>query len=102
MTNVITVNEIMSLRPCDNYPRERVEQLVGNGLTAAEIARLDIDIADRRWVLTQANFSGRYVANAATYAAHASTFNDRPEGVADDFEQRNLDRLAEIIDAGGE
>jgi len=48
-----TVDDIMALRPCSEYTRSRVEELWAgrDGLTAREIAALDIPIKDRTWVL---------------------------------------------------
>ena len=46
-----TASEIMALNPCDEYPRERVEALIGDGKTAREIASMDIPVDDRLWAL---------------------------------------------------
>lgn len=48
----ITTEEVMSCVPCPAYPRSRVEQLCGKGITAAHVLRLDIPARDKRWVLT--------------------------------------------------
>lgn len=49
----ITTDDIMTLRPCSDWPRERVATIVGEGITPIEIARHpDIPIADRQWVLS--------------------------------------------------
>ena len=47
----ITVNDIMALPPCSDYPRERVEALWGDreSLTRSEILDLPIPAADRVW-----------------------------------------------------
>jgi len=49
-----TVDDIMALRPCSEYTRSRVEELWAgrDGLTAREIAALDIPIGDRTWALS--------------------------------------------------
>jgi hypothetical protein len=44
-----TVANIMALRPC--YDRSKVEHLIGDGKTAAEIAELNVDVADKIWCL---------------------------------------------------
>lgn len=49
----ITVDQIMSWRPCSSYPRERVECLIGEGKTLQEFAALDIPTADRVWGFIQ-------------------------------------------------
>ena len=47
----ITTDMIMAARPCPNYPRERVEELVGDGLEPREIAALNIPAEDRLWAM---------------------------------------------------
>jgi len=47
----ITVKQIMSWKPCSEYPIEKVKRLVGNGKTALEICVLDIPAVDILWVL---------------------------------------------------
>jgi len=49
-----TVDDIMSLDPCEGYTRERVAALWSGreALTAREIAALDIPVKDRIWALT--------------------------------------------------
>ena len=47
----ITVKQIMSWKPCSEYPIEKVKRLVGNGKTALEICTLDIPAVDILWVL---------------------------------------------------
>jgi hypothetical protein len=52
ITITITVDAIMAHDPCDDYPRERVESLVGECPTVRAWAdREDIPIEDRLWVL---------------------------------------------------
>lgn len=50
-----TVDDIMAFRPCDNYTRDRVEELWDGreALTAEEIAELDIPIMDRLWAMSR-------------------------------------------------
>ena len=47
----LTVDQVMALEPCDDYPRERVVELWAGreSLTIAEIAALDISLSDRLW-----------------------------------------------------
>ncbi|MBD3306700.1 hypothetical protein GF348_09995 [candidate division KSB3 bacterium] len=47
----VTVDKIMSAGTCMGYPRERVEELVGDGVTVDELAELDIPILDRLWTM---------------------------------------------------
>lgn len=50
---MITADQIMEHDPCPtNYPRSRIEELIGEGKTALEILDLDIPAVDRIWVLT--------------------------------------------------
>jgi len=51
----ITVDNIMAKKPCEEYPRERVEELWGgkNTLTLTEILDLDIPAEDRIWAVTR-------------------------------------------------
>ena len=53
MKKKITTRFIMEHRPCDNYPMDRVRQLIGRGKTPLEILDLDIPAADRIWVMTR-------------------------------------------------
>ena len=45
----ITVDQIMGWGPCPEYPRERVEGLIGDGKTVDELLELEIPINDRVW-----------------------------------------------------
>ena len=50
---LITVDDIMALRPCERWPRATVERLAGLGVTAHAIATHPaVSIQDKRWVLT--------------------------------------------------
>jgi hypothetical protein len=51
MLQTVTVDAVMAAEPCHEYPRERVEALVGDGLTPREVAGLDIPVEDRLWTL---------------------------------------------------
>ena len=47
----VTVDQIMAWGPCDDYPRERVEELFAGreSLSAMEILELDIPCEDILW-----------------------------------------------------
>ena len=51
----VTVDDIMAKKPCDEYPRERIEELWGGkeDLTLMEILDLDIPAEDRIWAVTR-------------------------------------------------
>jgi hypothetical protein len=51
MDTIKTVDDIMAERPCDDYTREVVAELVGDGITAVQCAALDIPLSDRLWGL---------------------------------------------------
>src|SRR5690606_9270484 len=44
---------IMQHRPCPDYPRERVRELLGDGLTPREYTSLPIPAADRWWGMSR-------------------------------------------------
>ena len=50
----VTVDDIMELHPCPDYPRERVDELWSGreSLSLVEICDLDIPIPDRIWAVT--------------------------------------------------
>jgi hypothetical protein len=52
-TTAITVDRVMSWRPCDGYPRARVEALSAGrpSLTPVEIAALPLPIKHRFWAI---------------------------------------------------
>ena len=90
-----TIKDILELRPCKEYTEERLKELWEDKKTLSrrEILKLDIDIGDKNWVISQlvsgatvvtwsqyctdaakkhavnATASARYTANAARYAA---------------------------------
>ena len=49
--NKITVRQIMSWRPCSEYPRGRVKKIIGSGKTPLDICALDLPAQDLLWVL---------------------------------------------------
>ena len=50
-----TIKDIIELDPCEEYTREKLEELWKGkeSLTLREILELDIDIKDRNWVVAQ-------------------------------------------------
>jgi hypothetical protein len=54
----VTVDEVMAWRPCDSYPRARVEELWAGrrGLTALEILDLKVPGEDRLWTVLRNEF----------------------------------------------
>jgi hypothetical protein len=51
---MITVEEILSCGPCDDYPEDRIRELAPSGsLTAAEVCDLPIPVEDRCWALAE-------------------------------------------------
>lgn len=51
----LTVENVMALNPCSDYPRERVQELWGKrkSLSLRQILTLPIPEIDRIWVMTQ-------------------------------------------------
>lgn len=47
----ITVEMIMDIGPCEEYPELRVRRIIGKGKTIPEICHLRIPIWDRFWLL---------------------------------------------------
>lgn len=52
-TTKITAKEIMSWRPCPDWPLERVEAYVGKGMTPDEFLASDLSPIDLEWVLVR-------------------------------------------------
>ena len=52
----ITVEEIMKLKPCSDYPEEKVKDLIGNGKTPLEILDLPISKSDKFWLLLRPEY----------------------------------------------
>ena len=52
----ITVREIMKLKPCSDYPEEKVKDLIGNGKTPLEILDLPISKNDKFWLLLRPEY----------------------------------------------
>ncbi len=55
---IVTVENVMAWGPCPGYSRERVAELVGDGITALEIVALDIPARDRLWALMRPGVMG--------------------------------------------
>jgi len=51
----VTIDQIMEQKPCEEYPRERVEELFSGReeLTAMEVLDLEIPFLDRLWVFVE-------------------------------------------------
>ena len=49
----VTVDDVLAQNPCDEYTRERIEELFAgrSSLTAPDVMLLDIPIEDRTWAL---------------------------------------------------
>ena len=113
----ITVDDIMALRPCGEYPRERVEWLLGGRdyLSLIDILGLDIDSGDRIWstlrlipVDLAVEFAEDCSLRAASYdarcasdeAAHCARYTARAADAADAREKelaRQIEKLKEIV-----
>ena len=48
---IITVDDVMSWKPCKKYSAEYVRELIGEGMTPLEICDLHIDIDHKLWAL---------------------------------------------------
>ena len=99
---MLTVDQCMSLNPCPDYPRARVESLWAGreALTAGEVAALPIPHADRLWCLLR--MAGREVWLPAIYAAaeraiRAACWALHGAGLAD--ESARLEHQPPIVDA---
>jgi len=78
---IITVDDVMALRPCGRYDRAKVAALIGDGIALIGICDLPIPAKDRVWFLSR--LCSDDVCEAATsrivnravekYALHCST-----------------------------
>ena len=50
-TDKVTTEYVMLLEPCSEYTRERVSELLGDGLTPLQVIDLDIPAPDHLWVV---------------------------------------------------
>ena len=78
---MITVGDIMDLRPCKEYSRERVAELWGgaDALTLTQICDLDIPTMDRIWALCQLLPDREARLFACDCAARALSLVDNPD-----------------------
>jgi len=54
----ITVELVQSWEPCEDYPEERLRELLGDGLAPLEVAEVDIPVDDRIWALLRREVLG--------------------------------------------
>ncbi len=80
MKKKITTEFIMSHGPCPDYPRSRVDQLIGSGKTPLQILNLDIPATDRVWVMTRSGI--------LTHSELVQFTINCAERVLEDFESR--------------
>ena len=71
---IITVDKIMSLNPCEDYPPVRVAALFGGGLTLEQICDLKIPWEDRIWALVQLVPEAVFIRFACACAVQASEY----------------------------
>jgi hypothetical protein len=66
----VTVDEVLAMKPCSDYTRERVEQLwSGRGaLSVVEILDLDIPAEDRLWAVLREEVLGTELYRAFGHA----------------------------------
>ena len=78
---MITVDDIMDLRPCEEYSRERVAELWGDAdaLTLTQICDLDIPTMDRIWAMCQLLPDREARLFACDCAARALSLVDNPD-----------------------
>ncbi len=80
MKKKITTEFIMSHGPCPDYPRSRIDQLIGSGKTPLQILELDIPAKDRVWVMTRSGI--------LTHSELVQFAINCAERVLEDFESR--------------
>ena len=51
---IITADDVLSWHPCPDYTAARVRELMGTGLTPAQVSELPIPVEDRFWVFAHA------------------------------------------------
>ena len=76
----ITVEEIMKLKPCSDYPEEKVKDLIGNGKTPLEILDLPISKSDKFWLLLRSDYipEKRLHLLACNFAQEVAHMNSDP------------------------
>jgi hypothetical protein len=96
-----TVDDIMASEPCDDYTRQRVSDLVGDGITAAQCATLDIPIEDRLWGLINAWMDDRQRRLLACDCAERALLLERDAGREPDKRSWEAIRVARAYAWGG-
>jgi len=76
----ITVEEIMKLKPCSDYPEEKVKDLIGEGKTPLEILDLPISKSDKFWLLLRSDYipEKRLHLLACNFAQEVAHMNSDP------------------------
>lgn len=52
----VTVKDIMSWKPCKDYPEERIQEIIGEGIKLKEALKLDIPAEDILWLVLRPKF----------------------------------------------
>jgi hypothetical protein len=101
MDTIKTVDDIMAARPCDDYTREVVADLVGDGITAAQCAALDIPIEDSLWALIMVWLEDRQRRLLAADCAERALLRERAAGREPDERSWKAIRVARAYARGG-
>jgi hypothetical protein len=81
MHKIITVDHIMSREPCVEYPKSRVQELIGDGKTPVEILKLPISTEDKlKFVLHNDILSQRILRLFACMCAERALERERNLG----------------------
>jgi hypothetical protein len=94
--NVVTVTAIMDAKPCRGYTRERVAELVGEGMTPRQIAGLDIPAKDRLWCLISLAMDDRQRRMLACDCAERALIRERDAGSEPDPRSWEAVRVARL------
>jgi hypothetical protein len=71
---MITIEQIMSWYPCDEWPESRVRSVVGDGIALLDLLqREDVPVDDRLWVLTRRDATSEH--NQRRVALSAARFS---------------------------
>jgi len=90
--STITVSDVLSWIPSADYPRHRLQSLIGRGKTPAEICDLAIPVEDRLWMLlhpevlparTLYHLACQWAENALPYWEAVFPFDRRPHRLID-------------------
>jgi hypothetical protein len=101
MDTIKTVDDIMAERPCDDYTREVVAELVGDGITAVQCAALDIPIEDRLWAIIYVWLDDRQRRLFAADCAERALECERAAGRERDERSWEAIRVARAYARGG-